>query len=415
MNQTSPALTDKPAPVLAERLKSLDAYRGLIMISLAFGGFGLAKTAGNMLSQNPDSSLWAEIARQFSHVQWTGCTYWDLIQPSFMFMVGLSLPYSYARRQERGSSYFAMMSHAVFRAIILIALGIFLTSNWSSSTNWSLMNVLCQIGLGYPILFLFWRKSWATHWAAIGIILLATWTLYETHPGAGLDTDVGNPSVGVSADWAQENLTAIDPSWHKNANFGHALDRWLLNLFNPYLPRKETFVFNAGGYQTINFLPSVVTMLFGLMAAERLRSKHSAWSNIGTLLLWGTIGILWGYALDQLSISPMIKRLWSPSWVMFSGGCCALILLFFYVTIDIFRLSWLALPLIVVGMNSIVMYVMGMLLRPWVAKSVQIHAGDDIFQSFGAAWQPTVQAMVVGSIFWLICVYLYRHRMFIRI
>ena len=79
-----------------DRLFSLDAYRGLIMITLAFGGFGLAGTAGKQLAADPGSSLWETVRYQFSHAQWIGCSYWDLIQPSFMFMVGVSMALSMA-------------------------------------------------------------------------------------------------------------------------------------------------------------------------------------------------------------------------------------------------------------------------------------------------------------------------------
>ena len=167
----SPELPEKSA-FLSRRLTSLDAYRGLIMITLAFGGFGLAKTAGNMLEGQPESTFWALIQNQFTHAQWVGCTYWDLIQPSFMFMVGLSMPYSYSKRREHGSGYFGMFIHACSRSIILVILGIFLTSNWSDSTSWSFMNVLSQIGLGYTFVFLLLNRSWITQ-ALVAATILA--------------------------------------------------------------------------------------------------------------------------------------------------------------------------------------------------------------------------------------------------
>ena len=143
----------------AARLQSLDAYRGLIMVSLAFGGFGLAATARNHLKVDPDAGLWRAVAHQFEHVDWRGGSYWDLIQPSFMFMVGVSMAYSYVKRQSEGQSWVRMFGHACWRALVLVALGIFLTSNSRPATDWSLMNVLCQIGLGYPFLFQIGRAS----------------------------------------------------------------------------------------------------------------------------------------------------------------------------------------------------------------------------------------------------------------
>jgi heparan-alpha-glucosaminide N-acetyltransferase len=410
----SPELSRKSS-FLAKRLASLDAYRGLIMITLAFGGFGLAKTAGNMLEQQPDSTLWALIQNQFTHAQWVGCTYWDLIQPSFMFMVGVSMPYSYSKRREGGSGYFGMLLHAFSRSVILVLLGIFLTSNWSDSTSWSFMNVLSQIGLGYTFVFLLLNRSWVTQSLAVATILVATWFLYESHPGTGIDTDQANSEIGISEEWASVHLEGVKPAWRKNANFGHSLDRWLLNVANPYLPRKTHFEFNSGGYQTFNFFPSIATMLLGLMCGEFLRSGASNRRVLQTLLVAGGLGVLWGYNLDQFGISPMIKRLWSPSWVLFSGGCCSLFVLVFYLLFDVLKLKWLAFPLIIVGMNSIGMYIMGMLLKPWVAKTIKIHAGSSVFEHWGPLWEPAVQSISIGFVFCLICFYLYRKRVFLRI
>ena len=106
--------TDPPAgnPDGSGRLQSLDAYRGLIMISLSFVGFGLAATAGNHLQRDPDSSFWRTVSFHFEHVPWAGCSAWDLVQPSFMFMVGVSLAYSYAKRRRLGHSHAQMWRHA---------------------------------------------------------------------------------------------------------------------------------------------------------------------------------------------------------------------------------------------------------------------------------------------------------------
>jgi len=90
------------SPPKSPRLLSLDVYRGLIMITLAFNGFGLARTASLHLQDNPDSWFWSFIRFHTTHVEWLGCSYWDLIQPSFMFMVGLSMAYSYVKRQRMG-------------------------------------------------------------------------------------------------------------------------------------------------------------------------------------------------------------------------------------------------------------------------------------------------------------------------
>ncbi len=179
-----------------ERLHSLDAYRGLIMVTLAFVGFGLADTAKNHLTKNPDSKLWREVQYQFSHTEWTGCSYWDLIQPSFMFMVGVSMAYSYAKRKSLGHSYPRMLGHAVWRSILLILLSIFLMSIHEKQTDWTFMNVLAQIGLGYTFLFLLWDRSAKIQFLAALLILAGTSLAYETYPNAGIDLETGAARSG---------------------------------------------------------------------------------------------------------------------------------------------------------------------------------------------------------------------------
>ena len=90
-----------------ERLQSLDAYRGLIMITLSFVGFGLAGTSANYLKDQPDSTFWQAVNYQFSHAQWVGCSYWDLIQPSFMFMVGVSMAFFLRKAKVVGAFLYA--------------------------------------------------------------------------------------------------------------------------------------------------------------------------------------------------------------------------------------------------------------------------------------------------------------------
>ena len=417
---TVPPATAKPT-FLQQRLQSLDAYRGLIMITLAFTGFGLARTAIlNLKWINSEflhkelasvANFWNQVLFQFEHAEWVGGGYWDMIQPSFMFMVGVAMAYSYAKRQRTGDSWWKMFGHAVLRSFVLIFLGIFLISNWSSSTNWSFMNVLTQIGLGYTFLFLLWnRPIWLQAGAAV-IILVGTWALYMAYPTDGIDLQTGDPSVGVTAKWAQDNLIGIDPHWHKNANVGHAIDLTVLN----WLPQNKPFVYNRGGYQTINFLPSLATMLFGLMTGELLRSSRSDQYKLWMIVCFGIVGIAAGWALDEAGICPLVKRIWTPSWALYSTGCCLLILGTLFFVIDMMKFRNWAFPLIVVGVNSIAIYCMAQLLKPWVEKTWKIHFGNNVFLFGGELYQPLVQYTIIGLTFWLMCYWMYRQKMFVRI
>ena len=409
--EAAPALPETPAPVsTTQRLLSLDAYRGLIMITLAANGFGLAATAARHLQggeANPE--FWQAVRYQFDHVEWTGCGYWDLIQPSFMFMVGVAMAYSYAKRRQMGDTYPQMLRHAITRSLVLIFLGIFLIHEWS------LMNVLTQIGLGYTFLFLLWGRSVRTQALAASAILSGTWLLYTLYPlfasDAGIDLATGNSTVGITADWAQKHLTGIGAAWHKNANLGHAIDVWLLNHVLP-LPRP--FVFNNGGYQTINFIPSLATMLLGLMCGELLRSDKKQGLKLLTLVWAGAAGLAIGLFLDWTGICPIVKRIWTPSWALFSTGWCCLILAALYGVIDIAGLRRWAFPLVVVGMNSIAIYCMGMILRVW-ARNTWHGLAPAAFASVGPLYDPMLECILTGLLFWLACYWMYRQKIFVRI
>jgi predicted acyltransferase len=231
------------------------------------------------------------------------------------------------------------------------------------------------------------------------------------YPHAGIDLARGAPEVGVSKPWAQEHLQGLRPAWHKNANVGHALDLWLLNQ----LPVAEPFRFNRGGYQTLNFVPSLATMLFGLMAGELLRSRRSARQKLAWLVGAGVAGLLVGVVLDVTGVCPIVKRIWTPSWALLSTGWCLLILAAFYAVVDVLGYRRWAFPLIVVGLNSIAIYCMGMTLKTWVTRTLQTHFGSNVFLAWGPLYEPMLHFTLVGLVFWLACYWMYRQKIFVRI
>lgn len=399
-----------PTPLVEERLLSLDAYRGFIMIALAFNGFGLAQTASNHLEKNPDSSFWQFLKFQFSHVEWEGCAFWDMIQPSFMFMVGVSMAYSYVKRQRRGDSWGSMFGHALVRSLVLILLGVFLSSTSSKSTNWVFMNVLSQIGLGYPFLFLMWGRHVAVQFVVVALLLVGTGLLYTNFETAGIDLEKGDKSVGIEAEWAQTHLTGVPPTWHKNANVGHAVDLKVLNWFK----REKPFEFNGGGYQTINFIPALATMLLGLICGELLRVSWTGGRKVAYMVGLGAALFCLGWAGDAAGW-PIIKRLWTPTWALYSTGICCWILAGLYGVIDVLGFRAWSMFLVVVGMNSIAIYMMGQLLRNWTAKQLEIHVGSWLFEWLGPAYVPMLTATSVGMAFWLVCFWMMRNKIFIRV
>src|SRR5262245_42886567 len=216
---------------------------------MASGGLGLAQATRHLDPGSP--SKW--LGDQVEHTEWTGATLWDFIQPAFMFLVGVALPWSLASRTARGQHFGALLAHALWRSLVLVLLVVFLTSAWSPQTVWVFTNVLAQIGLGYPVLFLLAFARPRTQWLAAGGILVAYWLAFALHPLSASDFDW--EAVGVPDHWP--HLAGFAAHWEKGANLAAAFDRWFLNLF----PRPSPFVSDEGGYQTLNFIPFLATMI----------------------------------------------------------------------------------------------------------------------------------------------------------
>jgi heparan-alpha-glucosaminide N-acetyltransferase len=403
----------------SQRLASLDAYRGLVMLMMASAGFGFGAAAQHF----PHSEVWQWARFETGHCEWVGCSVWDLIQPAFMFMVGVAIPYSYSRRQQEGQSSLRMFGHAVRRSILLVVLAIFLVSPWSRQTNFSFSTVLAQIGLGYVFVALLRGRGVTVQSAAALTILAGYWALFAIWPlpPAGFDY----ASVGVPADWSEENgLAGFFAHWNKNTNFAAWFDTWFLNLF----PREKRFEFEPGGYQTLNFVPAMVTMIFGLMAGELLRSARTPKQKLATLALAG-VGLMVAAQITGWLACPVIKRIWTPSWTLFSGAYVVWLLAAFYVVFDLTRLRRLAFPLAIVGMNSLVVYVLVCLLRPWTWLMIEIHLGWIVKSApvaavlrlafgpdgFNPAYLPVVESLSVLFVFWLVCLCMYRQKCFVRI
>ena len=413
------------------RLVSLDAYRGFIMLVMASGGFALAQVAKEHF---PDQPLWTFLAAQFDHVPWRGCAFWDLIQPAFMFMVGVSIPYSHASRVAKGQSSVRIATHVIYRSVVLILLGIFLSSNWSKQTEFTFVNVLTQIGLGYAFVYLLRGTSFGFQLVVLLTILAGYWYLFFQQPvqdagyailtSAPGDRQLWFSSSGLFDYWNKDFFA----HWNKNANFAAEFDQWFLNLF----PAIKPFQYNKGGYQTLNFIPSMGTMILGLMAGELLRGPRPPKGKLLFLLGAGAVCLSMGLILNY-TVCPSVKRIWTPSWVLLSGGWVLWMLAGFYFIIDVVGYRRWALPLVVVGMNSIAMYCMAQLLKPWIAQTMKTHLdwgyqrllartpADSIWRTdfgphlFGGTYGPIVQSVAVLLILWLVCLWMYRRGIFLRI
>jgi predicted acyltransferase len=387
------------------RLTSLDAYRGFVMLLMAGEVLRFDEVSRNL----PDSSFWKLLAHNQSHVPWRGCTLHDLIQPSFSFLVGAALPWSIASRRSRGDAFGRMFLHTLWRALALSALGVILRSMESRQTNFTFEDTLSQIGFGYTFLWLLGWTKVRTQIAALAAILIGYWALFALWPIPGPAFDLSK--VGVDSHWS-EWMTGFAAHWNKNTNPAWAFDTRLLNLF----PRENHFRFNDGGYSTLSFIPTLGTMIVGLLAGEWIRRSDVAENvKVRNLLIAGVVGLTLGIFCDLTHICPSVKRIWTPSWVLFSGGWCCLFLGTFYGIADVKKHSAWVFPLAVVGMNSIFMYVTSHLWEGFFIRNLRIHLGQHFWENVAGPCAPTIEGLAVLSIFWSLCYWLWRKRVFIRI
>ena len=387
-----------------ERIASIDAFRGLVMLLMMAEVLHLAQVARAF----PDSSLWQLLGYHQSHVQWFGCSLHDLIQPGFSFLVGVALPFSIASRLSRGQSTPKMFGHAVWRSLLLVLLGVFLRSIDRGQTHWTFEDTLSQIGLGYPFLFLLGLRSFRTHLIALGVILGGYWLAWALYPlpGAGFDY----AAVGAKADWPH-HAEGFAAHWNKHLNVGAAFDRWFLNIF----PRPEPFVRHVGGYLTLSFIPTLGTMILGLLAGSWLKADLLPKDRLKRLLLAAVSCFVLAGLLHQLGICPIIKRIWTPSWVLFSGGWCFLFMAALYTIIDWRGLKKWSFPLIVIGMNSMAAYLIAHLIADFTSGSFTTHFGQGFFALLGENLKPLLEGVAVLAVYWLILFWMYRRKLFLRI
>jgi heparan-alpha-glucosaminide N-acetyltransferase len=449
------------------RLMSLDAYRGFVMLLMASSGLALTRISGDdrVMTQFDGTAwagtwrtLWDTLGYQLSHVAWTGCSAWDLIQPSFMFMVGVSLPFSMARRDAEGTAGWRSFLHAVWRSFVLVGLGVALSSKIDNGImSFTFANVLCQIGLGYSFLYLLRGLSLKGLTASATIVLVGYGAWFALQPIDQAEVDLtkqylteraDEPSL-AELDWSQFREGSWAAHWNKHTNAAAQVDRNLLNQF----PRVEEpwkgkgFWANRGGYQTLNFIPSLATMIFGLMAGLVLRSDRDDGARLKWLFCAGLACLGIGMAADSTlwptqwlpvglqqqlyeyswSVCPAVKRIWSPTWAVFAAGWTFWMLGFFYWLVDVMGCRRIVTPFAIVGLNSIAMYCMAQLFKGWIGGAMRTVAEtvDRIGGwSDGLGWWLSADTFAYAPVLdyslrlfamWCVCYWMYRRGLYIRI
>jgi predicted acyltransferase len=251
------------------RLLSLDFYRGLTMF-LLIAEFSHLFTY--MVSPELEGSMIHWLGTQFHHVKWEGMRFWDLIQPFFMFIVGVAMPLSFSRRMAKGDSMGNVTKHVFKRAFLMLFLGWALYCIDPGKIVFRFQNVLAQLGVAYLLAFVVIRKPAAIQIGFSVLLLLLTEGLYRFFPLEGFDKAFVNG----------ENFSA-----------------W----FNILISGEES----GGGWAMFNAIPTAAHTIWGVTAGQLLMSDKPANKKLQLLVISGVAGLVIGYALSPFT--PIIKKL----------------------------------------------------------------------------------------------------------
>ena len=327
----------------------------------------------------PDD-LGHKIIEQFHHHPWNGLRFWDLIQPFFMFIVGVAMPFSLRSRLKRGDTWNDAFRHILWRCMLLFLLGTGLHHVYNGHIVWELWNVLTQLSFTILLTFLILKLSWQKQLSVALFCLLLTEILYRIY-------DPSAPFV-------------------KDQNFGSWMDLLLMGKIN-----------DGGGWVTINCLPTAAHTIWGAMCGKLLMSDKADSKKIKYLLIASLIGLFIGYGLDILHITPIVKRISTSSFVFASGGWCLLALAFFYWLVDVKGYKKWTLFFAIVGMNSIFIYIFGETIGvQWLGGFGKVFT-HSIFGwlGFEEATINVLNGFFVLGMMWYLCYFLYRKKIFFKV
>jgi predicted acyltransferase len=363
----------KQTPDAQERLMSLDALRGADMFLLV----GLADIFRS-LPEISDNAVFRFLNEQCRHPEWHGFTLYDLIFPLFIFIVGVSMVFSFEkRRQRRGRRH--LYWHIFVRSVALAVLGlVFWGTPGGAHPTWGYYSVLYRIAISFlfAALIVMHFRPWGQALWAFGL-LAAYWLVTQCVPvpgyGAGDFSEAGCLQTYVS----QRVADALSPK--------------LQHVFS------------------ITLIPSIATALFGVLAGHWLRSARLPGGKTAGLLLAGAAFLAAGILGHEFV--PINKKMWSASFTLLTVGLSLLLLGVSYWLVDVRRWRRCAFFFVVVGMNSITIYLGARLID--FKKIAGVFVGG-FAESFGPA-APLVTATATALVMWLFLYYLYVNKAFLKV
>lgn len=362
-------------PNQPDRILSIDIFRGFTMFLLIGEFTHLYAIIPNDVS---DGSLISLINAQFHHHPWNGLRFWDLVQPYFMFIVGLSLPFAVRSRIGKGQTSRQIFTHVLKRSLILIFMGWALYCIGPGEIRFLFQNVLAQIGVTYLIAYLIMDRSF-TFQVIFSLALLAlTEGLYRSFSVEGYN----HPFV-------------IDE------NFG----AWLDQLYNGQ---------SGGGWVSFNAIPTAAHTIWGVLVGKLLMKDQPAIEKLKYMVIAGTLLIIVGYLMDP--ITPIIKRISTSSFVLVSGGWSIITLALLFWGVDIKKLNkdW---PIFfgVVSMNSLFIYLFSHVGGAGFFERILHPFTYAVFDWGNELTAPIATSILVWAALWGLCYWMYKQRLFIKI
>jgi predicted acyltransferase len=356
-----------------QRLLSLDFFRGLTMFLLIGKSTKLYH-----LFQASSIGIVSSLGFQFEHHPWNGLTFWDFVEPFFMFIVGVAIPFSAMKRLEKGDPWKKIFLHALQRSITLFLLGIIYYSISAGQPVFKLWNVLTQLGFTYLIAFLLMRKPLTMQVAVSFGMLLLSELLYRFWPVEGFNQ-------------------AFVPA----QNFGAWVDLQLMGMTE------------KGYWVAFNAVPTAAFTIWGVVAGLILRSDRVDNQKLKILLIAGLAGIVLGFALNP--ITPIIKRIATSSYVIETGGWCLVALAFSHWMVDLKKVQKVPKFFAIVGMNCLFIYLFEQFGgAPYLIRIVKPFSYALFFWSSDIVL-PYATALATWFLLWYMCYWLYKNKILIKI
>jgi predicted acyltransferase len=332
-----------------------------------------------LLDANPEGTVFHNFFLQFTHHPWHGLRFWDLIQPFFMFIVGVAMPFPLNKRMAVAGDRGKVTRHILKRCLLLFLFGTGLHCIYAGELVFELWNVLTQLSFTILITYFLLDSSWKVQLGVTAILLTLTEFAYRLY----------NPEA----------------SYEHSANFGNYIDQLLMGQIND------------GGWVAINIIPTAAHTVWGAICGNLLLSSKSEKEKIKLLIIAGLAGLVIGYGLDLAGITPIVKRISTTSFALASGGWAILALAFCYWLVDVKKKNGWVFPFVIVGMNSIFIYLFAEILgHRWLSRTVGIFTEGFLAPlGLGENFIAVITAFLTLGAMWYLCLFLYRKRIFFRI